>query len=216
MRRFFMVGIAVTAMLTAIASPAAAMRPDRFTPGPNPDLQVDDICSFPVLLHDVANKVHITDFYDRHGDLVRESGNGKIVEDITRLDASGDPVRTIRRNISGPGTFTFDEDGFTLRARGVWLFFFEPGEVSNVPGRAHVAHHREVRVALRRRVRTVDAGAGQGNPDGCVRVARLAGAAQELGGPGMGVVPGSPGNGCGGAADAPEEWSQMRLRCSWM
>jgi hypothetical protein len=133
-RRFLTVGLAVIAMLTVIASPATAMRPDRFTPGPNPDLQVDDICSFPVLLHDVVNKLHITDFFDRNGDLVRESGNGRIVEDITRLDAAGDPVRTIRRNISGPGTFTFDEDGFTLRARGGWLFFFGPGEVSNVPG----------------------------------------------------------------------------------
>jgi hypothetical protein len=67
------------------------------------------------------------------GNLVRETGNGKVVEDVSRLNGAGDPVETIRRNISGPGTFTFDDEGFTLTARGAWLFFFSPGEVTNFP-----------------------------------------------------------------------------------
>ena len=62
---------------------------------------------------------------------------------LTWSDANGDPIRTITtgtlkvrltnpdngvsilRNISGPGTTTFHEDGSsTLRARGTWFFFF--------------------------------------------------------------------------------------------
>jgi hypothetical protein len=132
MRRVTTVAVAAIATLLTIAAPAGAMKPFRFEPGPNPDLVVRNICPFPVLLHDVVNKLHITDFFDRHGNLVRESGNGAIVEDVTRLRA-GEPVRTIRRNISGPGTITFDDRGLTLVARGVWLFFFGPGEVTNHP-----------------------------------------------------------------------------------
>jgi hypothetical protein len=51
------------------------------------------------------------------------------VEQITRLNDQGQPVRSITRNISGPSTFTFDEEEATLVAEGPWLFFFSPGEV---------------------------------------------------------------------------------------
>jgi hypothetical protein len=132
-RRCLTLGAVVVVLMTVIAAPASALKPDRFVPGPNPDLRVDGICSFPVMFHDAVNTLHVTDFFDQDGNLVRESGNGRIVEDITRLRANGTPVRTITRNISGPGTFTFDDDGFTLVARGAWLFFFAPGEVSNAP-----------------------------------------------------------------------------------
>ena len=101
----------VGVILTLSAPPAQALKPDRFQPGPNPDLIVEDVCEFPVLLHDVVNQLVITDFFDRDGNLVRERGTGRIVERITRLDEQGQPVRSITRNISGPGTFTFDEEG---------------------------------------------------------------------------------------------------------
>ena len=120
------------AMAVAVASPAHAVKPFRFEPGPNPDLVIRTICPFPVRFHDVVNELHVTDFFDRDGNLVRESGNGRIVEDVSRM-RNGQAVETIRRNISGPGTFTFDDDGFTLVARGAWLFFFEPGQVTNLP-----------------------------------------------------------------------------------
>jgi hypothetical protein len=112
---------------------SADVSPDRFQPGPNPDLLVEDVCDFPVLLHDVVNKLVITDFFDRDGKRARESGTGSIVEQITRLNDQGQPVRSITRNISGPGTFTFDEEGATLVAEGPWLFFFSPGEVVGHP-----------------------------------------------------------------------------------
>lgn len=126
---FTIVGI----ILMQSAPAAHALKPDRFQPGPNPDLIVEDVCEFPVLLHDVVNQLVITDFFDRDGNLVRESGTGRIVVRITRLDEQGDPVRSITRNISGPGTFTFDEEGATLVARGSWLFYFFPGELVGDP-----------------------------------------------------------------------------------
>lgn len=120
-------------IVTLVAAPASALRPDRFKPGPNPDLTVEGVCDFPVLLHDVVNNIAVTDFFDQEGNVVRELGTGLLVEQMTRLDDQGAPVRSITRNISGPGTFTFDEDGATLVATGAWLFFFLPGEVEGEP-----------------------------------------------------------------------------------
>ena len=132
MRRSFAV-VALTVLVLALSAPAAqALRPDRFQPGPAPDFVVEGVCEFDVLLHDVVNKVVITDFFDRDGNLVRESGSGLIIEEISRLDEQGDPVETITVNISGPGQQTFDEDSATLVAQGPWLFFFFPED--NIAG----------------------------------------------------------------------------------
>jgi hypothetical protein len=131
MKRFTLSAVVVAGFLVVSAVPASALRPDRFEPGPNPDTVVEGICDFPVLLHDVTNQLVITDFYDQNGDLVRETGSGQIVEQISRLDEDGEPVKSITRNISGPGTFTFDETGATLVATGAWLFFFTSGDLAD-------------------------------------------------------------------------------------
>jgi hypothetical protein len=125
----------VTMLVTVVlaAAPASALMPERFQPGPNPDFIVEGICDFPVFLHDVVNRVVITDFFDQEGNLTREQGTGLIIEEVSRLDAQGNPVETITRNISGPGVQTFDESGSTLTGRGPWLLFFFPGEVSGFP-----------------------------------------------------------------------------------
>ena len=133
MRRIGSALVLVLIVLALSAPAAQALRPDRFQPGPNPDLTIEGVCDFDVDLHDVANQIVITDFFDREGNLVRETGTGLLIEQITRLDEQGEPVRSITRNISGPGTFTFDEDGETLVATGQWLFFFFPGEVVGHP-----------------------------------------------------------------------------------
>lgn len=112
------------------AAPAQALMPERFKPGLNPDFTVEGVCDFPVLLHDVVNNGVVTDFFDQEGNLLRESVSGLLVEQMTRLDSQGNPVRSITRNISGPGTFTFDEDGTTLVATGPWLFPFLPGDLA--------------------------------------------------------------------------------------
>src|SRR5687768_5077678 len=85
MKRLF-ASFAIVGIILTLSAPAAqAVKPDRFQPGPNPDLVVEDVCEFPVLLHDVVNQLVITSFFDRDGNLVRESGTGRIVEQITRL-----------------------------------------------------------------------------------------------------------------------------------
>jgi hypothetical protein len=125
--------LAVIGFVVSIAAPANALKPDRFQPGLAPDFVLEDVCDFPVLLHDVVNRVVITDFFDHDGNITMELGNGHIVEAISRLDGTGNPIRTITRNISGPGVTTFDDTGATLRATGLWLFFFQPGEVTGFP-----------------------------------------------------------------------------------
>jgi hypothetical protein len=122
--------ISITLM---IAPPANALPPDRFRPGPNPDFTVEAVCDFPVLLHDVENQLVITDFVDQDGNLVKSIGTGRLLEEVSRLDAQGNLVETIARNISGPGVETFDENGSTLTGRGPWLLFFFPGELAGFP-----------------------------------------------------------------------------------
>jgi hypothetical protein len=126
---FALVGIIVTLS----AAPASAVKPFRSQPGPNPDLTVEGVCDFPVLLHDVVNQVAVTDFFDQDGNITKEIGTGRLVEQISSLDGQGNPVKSITRNISGPGVTTFDETGATLSATGPWLFFFLPGESTQFP-----------------------------------------------------------------------------------
>jgi hypothetical protein len=120
-------------IITLVAAPANALMPERFQPGPNPDFTVEGVCDFPVLLHDVVNKIVVTDFFDQDGNLTREQGNGLLIEEVSRLDAQGNPVETITRNISGPGVERFDESGSTLTGTGPWLLFGFPGEFAGFP-----------------------------------------------------------------------------------
>ena len=114
MRRVMCSLAVVGIFVTLLAAPANAVKPDRFQPGPNPDLVIEDVCPFPVLLHDVVNTIVIQDFVDQDGNLVMSIGTGRILEEVSRLDAEGNPVETVTRNISGPGVERFDESGSTL------------------------------------------------------------------------------------------------------
>jgi hypothetical protein len=60
-------------------------------------------------------------------------GTGRILEEVSRLDAQGNPVETVTRNISGPGVERFDESGSTLTGTGPWLLFGFPGEFAGFP-----------------------------------------------------------------------------------
>jgi hypothetical protein len=52
---------------------------------------------------------------------------------LTNLDPGGGSIDV---NISGPGDFTPTQDGgFTLNARGNWLFWFFPGDLGMTSGR---------------------------------------------------------------------------------
>ena len=133
MRRVICSLAVVGIFVTVLAAPANAVKPDRFQPGPNPDLVLEDVCPFPVLLHDVVNTIVIQDFVDQDGNLVRSIGTGRVLEEVSRLDAQGNPVETITRNISGPGVERFDESGSTLTGTGPWLLFGFPGEFAGFP-----------------------------------------------------------------------------------
>ena len=121
--------LAVIGLVVLGAAPAGAAEPVRTQPGPNPDLVITEVCPFPVLLHDVVNTGVITDFFDQDGNLVMSTFTGRLVVEVSRLDAQGNPVETITRNISGPGVEMFDESGSTLTGNGPWLVFFFPGEL---------------------------------------------------------------------------------------
>jgi len=133
MRRVICSLAVVGIFVTVLAAPANAVKPVRFQPGPNPDLVIEDVCPFPVLLHDVVNTLVIQDFVDQGGNLVKSIGTGRLLEEVSRLDAQGNPVETITRNISGPGVQTFDENGSTLTGLGPWLLFGFPGEFTGFP-----------------------------------------------------------------------------------
>lgn len=120
MRRVMCSLAVVGIFVTLLAAPAKAVKPDRFQPGPNPDLVIEDVCPFPVLLHDVVNTIVIQDFVDQDGNLVMSIGTGRILEEVSRLDAQGNPVETVTRNISGPGVERFDESGSTLTGTATW------------------------------------------------------------------------------------------------
>ena len=76
--------LATFAIVVAFSYPAHALKPARSEPGLAPDLVLEGICPFPVLLHDVVNTFHITDYFDRDGNLLRSKGNGHIIEDVSR------------------------------------------------------------------------------------------------------------------------------------
>ncbi len=124
---------AVIGLVVLGAAPAGADKPVRTQPGPNPDLVITEVCPFPVLLHDVVNTGVITDFFDQDGNLVMRTFTGRLVAEVSRLDAQGNPLETISRNISGPGMQTFDESGSTLTGNGPWSLFFFPGELTEFP-----------------------------------------------------------------------------------
>jgi hypothetical protein len=125
--------LAVIGLVVLGAAPAGADKPVRTQPGPNPDQVITEVCPFPVLLHDVVNTGVITDFFDQDGNLVMSTFTGRLVAEVSRLDAQGNPLETITRNISGPGMETFDESGSTLTGNGPWSVFFFPGELTEFP-----------------------------------------------------------------------------------
>ena len=121
--------LVVIGLVVLGAAPAGADKPHRERTGLNPDLVISDVCSFPVLLHDVVNTFAFTEFFDKDANVVKTIGSGHLIEEVSRLDGMT-PVETITRNISGPGVEMFDESGSTLKGTGPWLLFFSPGDVT--------------------------------------------------------------------------------------
>ena len=116
--------------LLGTASPARAARPTR-EPAPDFDFQfaAGDACPFAIGGTTTENNEYITTFFDHDGNITKQISSGLFVEQMTNLDTGA----SITRNISGPGVYTFAEDGtVTLYASGTWLFVTVPGGPSPV------------------------------------------------------------------------------------
>ena len=69
--------------------PALAVKPDREVLPPNDDLLIDGVCGFPVLLHDVRSKIHVTTFFDQERNVTKQIGAGPLVVELSRTSIRG-------------------------------------------------------------------------------------------------------------------------------
>jgi hypothetical protein len=118
------VALAFGPITTAFAHPPTHIRPgvEEF------EFVIEGICDFDVLAH-VRQRLNITFFTDRNGDVTGGHVTGPLVVWLTNLDSG----RTIRRVIPGPSFL--DADGALVRGTGPWAFIFTTeGEVINAWG----------------------------------------------------------------------------------
>jgi hypothetical protein len=101
----------------AVAPTAGADKPVKVPPTPGEDSTITGACSF-----DVRNEI----LTNRSFTIVFSNGMAVAAGAVkVRLTNLSDPSKSIDLNISGPGKFTFTEDGgFVLQGHGSWLFIF--------------------------------------------------------------------------------------------
>jgi hypothetical protein len=115
--------VTITLALTFVpmlgpTSAARAAEPMHTRPGVEEfDLLIEGVCDFDVAVH-VRQRLNITFFVDRHGNVVRGSVTGPIVAWVTNVDSG----LTIRQVIPGPAFL--DADGAIVRGTGPWAFLF--------------------------------------------------------------------------------------------
>ena len=110
------------------ASAASATKPVKeFVPAS--DFVLDGICDFVVDVHIVVNRVYSKTFFDKDGNVVRQELSGVLVLDLINEDTGS----TVRVNVPGPGTYTFEGDTTILAGTGPWLLFFFPGALEGHP-----------------------------------------------------------------------------------
>ena len=112
--------------LAAVFPAAAAAEKPIIVPNPPfPDTVLEGVCEFPVLIEELDAKSKSIIFSDRI------LTTGKIKARLTNLD-TGESVDV---NISGPGTFRFDEENGTLTivGGGPWLHFLTESDAGG-PG----------------------------------------------------------------------------------
>ena len=129
MRRFIVAAALAVTIASLVGPPALAARPIHTRPGVEEfEFVIEGVCDFDVLAH-VRQRLNITFFVDRHGDVVRGRITGPLVVWLTNLDSD----RTIRRVIPGPSFL--DADGALVRGTGPWAFLFtQEGDVINAWG----------------------------------------------------------------------------------
>jgi hypothetical protein len=111
--------VCLAALFPAVA---AADKPVIEPTPPTEDFVIEGACEFDVLLHTVADESKAIIFGERM--IV----TGKIKVRLTNVETG----KTLDLNISGPGTFTFDEEDGTTTIKGggpwlVWLLETDEG-----------------------------------------------------------------------------------------
>jgi hypothetical protein len=111
------------------ATQAHAAQPIHIRPGVEEfDLFIEGVCDFDVAVH-VRQRLNITLFVDRNGNVVRGSVRGPIVAWVTNVESGV----TIRQVIPGPAFL--DADQVIVRGTGPWAFLFTvEGDVINAWG----------------------------------------------------------------------------------
>jgi hypothetical protein len=119
---------AIVALL--FASTALADKPIK-EPLPAPDLTLEDVCSFDVLVQATVNKEFIKTFSNG-----RQLITGAFRVRVTNLDSDA----SLDLNIPGPGVFVEHPDGSaTLESHGPWLLWFFPDDLGpGSPGQLFV------------------------------------------------------------------------------
>ncbi len=120
---------AATMVLLLTPGSAGAAPPIHIRPGAEEfDLLIEGVCDFDVTVH-VRQRLNITFFVDRQGDVVRGRVTGPLVAWVTNVESGV----TVRQVIPGPAFL--DADGVVVRGTGPWAFLFTvEGDVINAWG----------------------------------------------------------------------------------
>jgi hypothetical protein len=131
MRRTLVTTILALTFLSMVgpSSAAHAAQPIHIRAGVEEfDLLIQGVCAFDVAVH-VRQRLNVTLFVDRDGNVVRGSVTGPIVAWVTNLESRV----TIRQVIPGPAFL--DADQVIVRGTGPWAFLFTvEGHVINAWG----------------------------------------------------------------------------------
>jgi len=119
---------AALALVAALVVPAAATagQPSKYpTPFPDQDFSAGIVCPFETLEHGDPNNGFEIDHFNNDGSFAWAWGGGHNVTHVTNVSNGN----TVALNTTGPGKFTFNDDGsVTIDGTGHWLVGYFPGD----------------------------------------------------------------------------------------
>ena len=131
--------LAVAAVAVLSLAPSAAAADHRIPLG-NTDFSIPaEDCGFPIDVTVVADKEYIVKSRDNADGSTTLRITGKLRLSFTNTDAD----KTIVRNLSGPGSVTFTEDGAVFVSEGPTSSYLSPEEqaATGLPGLAFIVGH---------------------------------------------------------------------------
>ena len=136
-------GIVAAAVALVALAPVSAVAADHRIPlGNTPsDIPAED-CGFPIHVDVVQDREYIVKTRDNPDGSSSLRVTGKLILRFTKTD-SGD---SIVRNVGGPGSVTFSDDGAVFESEGRSVGFYSPAEqaTAGVPGLQFVNGHSTV------------------------------------------------------------------------